>query len=216
MNFPPRTPVGRSSGFTLVEILVSISLILVIAALLTAALGKARVKAHQTQSVANLHQIGIAMLQYAADHEMDLPNRAESGKPTIVSDQIMSPYLPRLDKAWICPVIKSLKQSGIAPSDQGRYIYNWRLTNFTDGWRDDVLAIRLTAIESPSEAMLAANLSAGMRGGYGDGFANVLFADGGVRRIADRSHLGGSVTSMDCVNRNYLMTFGGKLRGYDY
>lgn len=216
MNSIPRTPARRPLGFTLIETLVGIGLILVIALFLTAALGKTRIKANQTQSVANLRQIGIVILQYAADHEMDLPNRAESGKPNIVSSQLMSPYLPYLDKTWICPVIKSLKQTGISQNDQGRYIFNWRLTNFTDGWRDNVPAIRLTAIERPSDAMLAANLSSGMRGGYGDGFANVLFADGGVRRIADRSYLGGSVTSMDCVNRNYLMTSGGKIRGYDY
>jgi prepilin-type N-terminal cleavage/methylation domain-containing protein/prepilin-type processing-associated H-X9-DG protein len=211
-----QTAIKNRSGFTLVEILVSLGLVLVLALFLTATLGKMRTKASLSQSVSNLHQVGVALLQYAADHEMELPNKKEAHKPTCVSRQLMDPYLHYLDKAWICPVIKSLRQPGVAKNDQGRFIYNWRLTNFTDGWRDNVSGIRLTTIQRPTEALLAANLSSGMRGGYGDGYANVLFADGGVRRIEDRSHSGGDVASMDCVNRNYLRTSGGKIRGYDY
>jgi prepilin-type N-terminal cleavage/methylation domain-containing protein len=72
----------RPSGFTLLELLVTLTFIAVLAALLFPALshGKARVK--RTVCINNLHQVNVAARMYAEDHgdEIDMPARARASK----------------------------------------------------------------------------------------------------------------------------------------
>lgn len=55
--------------FTLVELLIVISVIAILCSLLLPALGKSREKAYSAKCSGNLHQIGIAFVQYTADTE---------------------------------------------------------------------------------------------------------------------------------------------------
>ncbi|MCC7191504.1 MAG: DUF1559 domain-containing protein [Phycisphaeraceae bacterium] len=75
----PATIQRRYTGFTLVELLVVISIIALLIALLLPALGKARETTRATVCSNNLHQLGIGMHSYAADHQDSLPRF-----PTIV------------------------------------------------------------------------------------------------------------------------------------
>lgn len=68
----PRHPFG----FTLVELLVVIAIIAIIMAFLLSGLGRAREKARQTACASNLRQLGIAVQQYAMDHDYRLPGAA--------------------------------------------------------------------------------------------------------------------------------------------
>ena len=63
----------RSSKFTLIELLVVIAIIAILAALLLPVLGNARIAAKKTVCTSNLHQVGVAMMIYAADNDERLP-----------------------------------------------------------------------------------------------------------------------------------------------
>lgn len=63
----------RSRGFTLIEVLVVITVISIIAAILFPVFAKVREKARQTTCLNNLKQLGIAMQMYADDSDGCFP-----------------------------------------------------------------------------------------------------------------------------------------------
>jgi prepilin-type N-terminal cleavage/methylation domain-containing protein/prepilin-type processing-associated H-X9-DG protein len=63
----PSTATARRAGFTLLELLVVISIIALLIALLLPALSQARAAARAAQCGSNQHQIGVAMNAYASD-----------------------------------------------------------------------------------------------------------------------------------------------------
>lgn len=66
---------SRSAGFTLIEILVVITIIALLAALLFPVFVKARGRARQLTCVSNLRQLGQAFLLYAHDYDERLPDQ---------------------------------------------------------------------------------------------------------------------------------------------
>ncbi|MEM9414684.1 MAG: prepilin-type N-terminal cleavage/methylation domain-containing protein [Planctomycetota bacterium] len=72
----------KRRAFTLVELLVVISIIALLVAILLPALGAAKTSAKNLQCTSNLHQIGIGALSYAADFKDILPPASIGGKPT--------------------------------------------------------------------------------------------------------------------------------------
>jgi len=61
--------IPRGSGFTLIELLVVISIISLLIAILLPALAGARDTADAIQCAANLRQLNLSMMAYAADHD---------------------------------------------------------------------------------------------------------------------------------------------------
>lgn len=62
-----------TGGFTLVELLIVIAVVLVLAAISIPLIGRARLQAQRSQCVSNLRQIGVGLFAYAADHKGQLP-----------------------------------------------------------------------------------------------------------------------------------------------
>lgn len=71
--------VRRQDGFTLVELLVVITIISLLTALLLPALKAARASAYQVVCVSNLRQYSLAINQYASDYDDYLPPDGNNG-----------------------------------------------------------------------------------------------------------------------------------------
>jgi prepilin-type N-terminal cleavage/methylation domain-containing protein len=75
---PPVLRKRRTGGFTLIELLVVIAIIAILAALLIPALASAKERALRVACKSNLHQIGIALLNYSHDNNNLLPNLCDT------------------------------------------------------------------------------------------------------------------------------------------
>ena len=71
---PLYAPPKAQRGFTLIELLVVIAIISILAAILFPAFASAREKARQISCVSNLHQLGLAFVQYTQDNDESMPN----------------------------------------------------------------------------------------------------------------------------------------------
>ncbi len=111
----------RQRAFTLIELLVVIAIIAILAAILFPVFAQAREKARQTACLANLRQIGTAMVLYLQDYDEHLPDRKDlkmslpggyhpwTGWP--IPDPrsgwaavVLQPYTQNTD-IWTCPTV---------------------------------------------------------------------------------------------------------------
>ena len=77
----------RSRGFTLLELLVVISIIAILTALLFTALSNSRQKSHQTASANNLRQWWNALSSSVADKNGELPTTGRSGEKANLEEE---------------------------------------------------------------------------------------------------------------------------------
>ena len=68
----------RTTAFTLIELLLVISVIALLAAMLLPALRNAKLKAVQIKCIGNLKQCGIALFQYAGDNREIMPSSIDT------------------------------------------------------------------------------------------------------------------------------------------
>src|SRR3990172_3394119 len=74
-------------AFTLVELLVVISIIGILAAMLLPTLARSKDKAHQAKCMNNLKQLGYAISMFADDHEQRLPGPVWQGVYDVYNDE---------------------------------------------------------------------------------------------------------------------------------
>jgi len=103
-----KRPIGRLSGFTLVELLVLIGIIALLISIILPAVGVARQQAKVTRCAANLRQISAACNTYAVENggefpTLDMPNTGANlwDVPLTFVQQLKKQGVPQ--EAFFCP-----------------------------------------------------------------------------------------------------------------
>ncbi|MCP4591071.1 MAG: type II secretion system protein [bacterium] len=144
-----RTRQGRG-GFTLVELLVVVSIIALLIGILVPSLGKAKATAQRAACAANLRQIGTGMRMYLNESNDVLPNASPYSTPPEWGEDdpfelpdiatVLKPYLSKevadQDAVFACPADipgktrreGDLDGKSFYESDGTSYAYNFRLS----------------------------------------------------------------------------------------
>lgn len=101
LNVKSRRPVA----FTLVELLVVVSIIAVLIGLLLPAVQASRAAARRTQCASNLRQVGLAMGQFCDAHRGQFPDTSHNQSGDVEQSWIytVAPFMESVDAIRICP-----------------------------------------------------------------------------------------------------------------
>ena len=120
------TSVGRQ-GFTLVEILVVVTIVGILAALCVPAFFHVLMNAKCAKCISNQRQIGLALLLYANDHDGQLPPTSHStGSMFIQYSWIyqLADYLGKMDEVRVCPADEPDRQRTVINRKATSYVLN--------------------------------------------------------------------------------------------
>lgn len=101
-------PSSRRQGFTLMEILVVIAIIVVLAAIAFPVYGRIKARANMGQAVNVMKQLATAVGSYATQNNGELPAEDAKGK-----DDWAVTASPEADKAWYNSLPKIMGQKGV-------------------------------------------------------------------------------------------------------
>ncbi len=165
----------RSRAFTLIELLVVISIIALLIALLLPALSAAREAGRKVLCLANMKQVGLAMVVYAEDNRGDLPRgRWDTGNGNTSANEYGTRWTNRIaglyelggrksgnewvfggKSAMLCPSNESAVARGrMNDSDQrgASYFGNGRLITPSDSLT--TVHVKLSQVRQPSRRLL--------------------------------------------------------------
>ncbi|HEY3320170.1 MAG TPA: type II secretion system protein [Planctomycetota bacterium] len=161
----------HAAGFTLIEILVVISIIALLAALVLPVLSRARAEGQRTACKSNLSQLAKAVQMYASENHSAYP--VASQRPTMNSAHpslrtVLSPYTPDV-RVFCCPA----DHQGFYQKEGLSYEWNIMLNGIIqDGLLDQFLG--------PSKTPMIYDYENFHPGGGPWGGKNVVFLDGSV------------------------------------
>ena len=160
----------KREGFTLVELLVVITIIIILAAILFPVFARARAKAMQTKCINNLKQMGQAIAMYEDDYETPMPFNVKAEPFAIAYYQyfwkdLMEPYVKQLKgghyagvyeeyegELYKCPSAP-IEEYTVAWQVMRTYGYNQYFSKFTSSsdvkYPGSTLRITETSMDNP-------------------------------------------------------------------
>jgi prepilin-type processing-associated H-X9-DG protein len=182
-----------SKGFTLVEILVVTTTLLLLVALIVPALGSVIAKSHRAGCLSNLRAIGGGLQMHAADNNGWLPPESSSGAngkgKGAQWDSVIMPYLgiatgTEVKTVFFCPASKRYSPSKVPLSQNLSYGYNRYVAENLYG------SGRMATIENPSKLILVSDLERAVDSNEnyttGGGKNNIIFISAKSEAIVDR------------------------------
>lgn len=153
-------------AFTLTELLVVLTIILVLVALIYPALASAMSSSRAAVSMSNLHQLAEANITYAADHDgffcpaqepLNLVRwhgaRASVGAPFDATKGFLSPYLGKEGRVKVCPLFLSMiKGTDSFEDGSGGYGYNEIYIGGTPA--DNYQPINTVRVPNPAQTVM--------------------------------------------------------------
>lgn len=168
-------------NFTIVELLVVISIIIILAGLLMPTLNKARDKAKSINCVVNLKQIGIAIQTYTVDFDGYYPAKCTSQLTATSSSRklitiMLSNYIPATSMVYHCPD----EYEGLFKTEKTSYMWNWGQIEYPGNEKSGKSSYNAApfGMSTPSKFPLIADASP--YHGKGKKGINVLYADSRV------------------------------------
>ncbi len=115
------TPRGRANGFTLIEILSVLAMIVILSSMLLPSLGRARAQAYKISCLSNMRQIGTGLQLYTDDHDSYLPpaQLPQTGSPVYSWPTLMFSYV-KSEQIFVCPSGEEVKtlQDTVSPAKE--------------------------------------------------------------------------------------------------
>jgi prepilin-type N-terminal cleavage/methylation domain-containing protein/prepilin-type processing-associated H-X9-DG protein len=190
---------GSNAGFTLLELLVVITIIAVLASMLIPAIGMVRLAAKKSNCQKRMHLIAAAALQYATDNDGFLPSSAERDKyhgyhfrPTETDSRanfgMVSLYRTGFINELMTPTCPAgAMRLATTTNGVGETTYCWRMTEKQAQYH----------ISQPIRFALMADRFYGMLNKKPNHFGglNVLYLDGSVQWLHDQPQGEWNVTS---------------------
>ena len=142
----------RQKGFTLIELLVVIAIIAVLIALLLPAVQQAREAARRTQCKNNLHQLGLALHNYASSYASALP----IGSMNDMSWNNGAPNgVLKNSQGWAAPLLPYMDQGNVANA------YNFNIPWYTQTSIISTVIPAFLCPSSPTSNTITVPLQAG-------------------------------------------------------
>ena len=171
------------SAFTLVELLVTIAVVALLAALTASLIPQVRLSARKAASLSNLRQLGAGLIGFASENENRLPGRVTSSDKW---PRILLPYVGGEPKVYAeVEDPHNYIKRGRDPLANNRNNTSYILNGFNDvgAFEDETVTVSLLSVQKLSETILMAAQS-------GTGNFYMDFLEGNNRSVLNLSLLG--------------------------
>ena len=170
-------------NFTIVELLVVLSIIIILAGLLLPSLNKARDKAKAISCLANLKQLGVGIQSYTIDYNDYFPIECTSQLSATTASRkmitvMLNAYIPENSAIYRCPD----EHEGLFEAEKTSYLWNWGQIEYSGNEKSGKSSYNAApfGMSSPSNFPLMLDASPYHSNSKNKKGLNVLYADSRV------------------------------------